>query len=69
MTRQLLCNEGMKMAREWARYRYGVFDEGGLPHDERHPAAYMSYATGRSEKIVKINACSNNVNPNGNWNE
>ncbi len=57
------------MAREWAHFRYGVFDEGGMPDDSRHPSGYMMYQTESSELVVHANTCSDNKTPSGRWNE
>ncbi|XP_057365444.2 calcium-activated chloride channel regulator 1-like [Daphnia carinata] len=56
------------MAREWAHYRYGVFDEGGIPDDERHPSGYMMFQTENSDKIMRANTCTGDKTPRGEWN-
>ncbi|KAK4030097.1 hypothetical protein OUZ56_023054 [Daphnia magna] len=56
------------MAREWAHYRYGVFDEGGMPDDERHPSGYMMFQTESSDKVVRANTCSGGKTLRGEWN-
>lgn len=55
------------MAREWAHYRYGVFDEGGVRGDLRHPSAYTVFQTESSDMITRANTCSDNRTPNGQW--
>ena len=55
------------MAREWAHYRYGVYDEGGIPDDPRHPSGYLTFQTDSSELIARANTCSDNQQPRGNW--
>ena len=64
-----LRNAGMRMAREWAHYRYGVFDEGGMPDDQRHPSGYLMFQTESSEKILRPNTCSDLITPSGSWNK
>ena len=49
------------MAKEWAHYRYGVFDEGGIPYDIRHPSGFSVYQTDGSI-IAQPNTCSNSQN-------
>ncbi|XP_057365303.1 calcium-activated chloride channel regulator 1-like isoform X2 [Daphnia carinata] len=56
------------MAREWAHYRYGVFDEGGIPDDERHPSGYMMFQTENSDKVMRANTCTGGKTPRGEWN-
>lgn len=55
------------MAREWAHYRYGVYDEGGIPDDPRHPSGYLTFQTDSSELIARANTCSDKQQPRGNW--
>jgi hypothetical protein len=55
------------MAREWAHYRYGVFDEGGMPSDQRHPSGYLTYQTESPDKILRPNTCSDLKTPSGSW--
>ncbi|KAI9559851.1 hypothetical protein GHT06_013858 [Daphnia sinensis] len=56
------------MAREWAHYRYGVFDEGGMPDDERHPSGYMMFQTESPDKVMRANTCSGGKTLRGEWN-
>jgi hypothetical protein len=58
---------GIRMAREWAHYRYGVFDEGGMPSDQSHPSGYLTYQTESSDKIMRPNTCSVLKTPSGSW--
>ena len=55
------------MAREWAHYRYGVFDEGGMPDDPRHPSGYAMFQTDNAETVVHPNTCSDKQTPVGKW--
>ena len=55
------------MAREWAHYRYGVFDEGGMPDDLRHPSGYAMFQTDNAETVVHPNTCSDKQTPLGKW--
>ena len=49
---------GRRLAREWAHYRYGVFDEGGIDNDQRHPSHYETYQTGQTIPVDRANICS-----------
>ena len=60
--------KGMRLAREWAHYRYGVFDEGGQIDDNRHPAAYNVFQTTDGSAVPRINSCSDKQTPIGSWN-
>jgi hypothetical protein len=40
------------MVREWAKYRYGVFEENGYPGDPLYPSFYRSYLDADSDGFV-----------------
>ncbi|XP_046463206.1 calcium-activated chloride channel regulator 4A-like [Daphnia pulex] len=67
LTSDTVLAKGTRMAREWAHYRYGVFDEGGMPSDQRHPSGYLTYQTESSDKILRPNTCSDLKTPAGSW--
>jgi len=60
---------GRRLAREWAHYRYGVFDEGGVPGDLMHPSGYMTFEVEKTAKVVRPNVCSHKLVVNGEWNK
>ncbi|CAG0921672.1 unnamed protein product [Notodromas monacha] len=54
----------MIMVREWAKYRYGVFEENGFPGDPLYPSFYSAYnnngdGTTTGEETKKPSGCSN----------
>lgn len=50
---------GRELVREWAKYRYGIFDEIGYPNDPIYPMCYKT-------ETVQVNGCSDwKINDNG----
>jgi len=48
---------GQVFVHEWAKYRYGVFEEHGYPGDEKYPMFYM-------KKTWTVNGEENKITPN-----
>lgn len=48
---------GKSLAREWAKYRYGVFDEIGYFDDPVYPSCYYSDLT----EEIQVNGCSDKL--------
>lgn len=47
-----------ELVREWAKYRYGVFDEKGYQNDQIYPKCYMTdkkHVTGCSDSPIYDN--------------
>ncbi|KAG4074164.1 hypothetical protein HA402_014369 [Bradysia odoriphaga] len=50
---------GRELVREWAKYRYGIFDEIGYPNDPIYPMCYKT-------DTMQVNGCSDwKINDNG----
>ena len=60
---------GRRLAREWAHYRYGVFDEGGIRGDSMHPSGYMTFEVEKTSQVSRPNICSHKLAVNGEWNK
>lgn len=52
---------GQVFAHEWAKYRYGVFEEHGYPGDERYPMFYIktTWTVNGEENVISPNFCLN----------
>ena len=53
---------GQVFVHEWAKYRYGVFEEFGYPGDEKYPLFYykVQWTPSGQENVVTPNFCTNN---------
>jgi len=52
---------GQVFVHEWAKYRYGVFEEFGFPGDEKYPMFYykVQWTSSGQENVVTPNFCTN----------
>ena len=55
------CYRGKTMVHEWAKLRWGVYEEHGYPGDPLFPIFYWrtSYTAGGSRREVGLNFCIN----------
>ena len=53
---------GQVFVHEWAKYRYGVFEEFGYPGDEKYPLFYFKaeWSASGQQNVITPNFCTNN---------
>jgi hypothetical protein len=58
------CDGGRVFLAEFAKYRYGVFDEHGFLEDRAHPLAYVS-STQKVAAVLAPTSCTNDASSPG----